>query len=226
MSARTRRGIFTVPLEKWSRKAGATWSIRVSVRNVPVVCFERVTGIFDCESVSVRNGLKCTFAGTRSGAQRNVRPSRRGSAIVPLELLTAPTFFVLHIAPFQGYHTMQISIRVSIVQVLAGVVVGGAFPKWETAIFAVEQRSGKFERKDLPAHVKTRTLQTPKGSGTPRVSIVVWGQSGAARKDRPPAGRVGHPPGSTSTHPQNACAGCVYVQCHWLVRGHHSRQAD
>src|ERR1700733_5996239 len=40
---------------------------------------------------------------------------------------------------------------------------------------------------DSKAQVKTRTLRKPKGSGTPRVSIVL-------RRSPVPRGRVGHPP--------------------------------
>jgi hypothetical protein len=82
-----------------------------------------------------------------------------------LELLTAPTFFVLHIAPFQGYHTMQISIRVSIVQVLSRVVVGAVIPKMGNCDF--------WACFDQGAEVKIRTLQTAKGSAPSRVSVVL-----------------------------------------------------
>jgi hypothetical protein len=50
-------------------------------------------------------------------------------AVALPELPTAPTFPLLHIAPNQAYHTMQIQNCVSIVQVFAGVVDGRVIPE-------------------------------------------------------------------------------------------------
>jgi hypothetical protein len=75
------------------------------------------------QRVRGRDAVIFTVPLSRCGGERDVTGSIRVS------VRTAPTFFALHIDPFQGYHTMQISIRVSIVQVLSGVVVGVVIPK-------------------------------------------------------------------------------------------------
>jgi hypothetical protein len=60
--------------------------------------------------------------------------------------------------------------------------MGGSFPKWETAIFGVGFSAESAKSKPEPF------LHEPqKKFGTPRVSVVLEANSGAAR-------RIGHPP--------------------------------